>query len=144
LRAGSRHCRLLRLVPGLNSAFFSILAPGAHIPSHRGVSKAFLTYHLGLVVPREAERCRMQVEDRTVLWTQGRSLIFDDSQYHEVWNDTDETRVILLVQFARPARWYGRLLSKLFLAGARRSAFIQDARRNLAVWEEAYRQAERH
>lgn len=140
-RAGST-AALLRLAPGLNSAFFSILAPGAHIPRHKGVSKAILTYHLGLMVPREAERCRMQVEDRTVHWTAGRGLVFDDSQHHEVWNDTDETRVILLVQFARPARWHGRLLSRLFLAGARRSAFIQDARRNLAVWEETYRQDE--
>lgn len=135
---------LLRLAPGLNSAFFSILAPGAHIPRHRGVTKGLLTYHLGLIVPREAERCRMQVEDQTVHWTAGKGLVFDDSQQHEVWNDTEDTRVILLVQFARPARWYGRLLSQLFLACVRRSAFIQDARRNLAVWDEAYRRAEHH
>jgi len=138
-----RTAALLRLAPGLNSAFFSILAPGAHIPLHKGVSKGILTYHLGLIVPRDAERCRMQVEDRTVHWTAGRGLVFDDSQHHEVWNDTDETRVILLVQFARPSRWSGRLLSKLFLAAVRRSAFIQEARQNLVFWEEAYSRAER-
>ena len=34
-------------IAGLNSAFFSILTPGAHIPRHRGVTKAILTAHLG-------------------------------------------------------------------------------------------------
>lgn len=135
---------LLRLAPGLNSAFFSILAPGAHIPRHRGVTKGILTYHLGLIVPRAAEQCRMQVEDQTVHWTAGKGLVFDDSQQHEVWNETEDTRVILLVQFARPARWFGRFLSQLFLACARRSAFIQEARQNLAVWDEAYRRVERY
>jgi len=40
--------RLMERVPGLNSAFFSILKPGAHIARHRGVTKAILTCHLGL------------------------------------------------------------------------------------------------
>jgi beta-hydroxylase len=133
---------LLSLVPGLNSAFFSILAPGAHIPRHRGVTKGILTCHLGLIVPTAAPRCRMQVEDHTVTWAPGKCLVFDDSQAHEVWNDTQETRVVLLIQFERPAKGLGRTLGRLFLAGVRRTAFIQDARRNLAVWEDAYRRAE--
>lgn len=134
---------LLRAVPGLNSAFFSILAPGAHIPRHKGVTKAILTCHLGLIVPRQRERCRMQVEDQVVHWAPGQALVFDDSQHHEVWNDTDETRVILLVQFARPSRWLGRVLGGLFLGAVRRSGFIQDARKNLQAWDQAYQRAER-
>lgn len=138
-----RTAALLERTPGLNSAFFSILAPGAHIPRHKGVTKGILTCHLGLVVPKAADRCRMQVEDRLVHWSQGQCLVFDDSQHHEVWNDTDETRVVLLIQFARPARGFGRLIARLFLAGVRRTPFIQDARRNLGAWEQAYSRAER-
>ncbi|MEP7007310.1 MAG: aspartyl/asparaginyl beta-hydroxylase domain-containing protein, partial [Sphingomonas bacterium] len=42
-------------IPGLNSAFFSILAPGTHIPAHRGVTKGLVTCHLGLIVPRDGD-----------------------------------------------------------------------------------------
>jgi len=40
-----RTAELVRRIPQLNSAFFSILAPGAHIKRHRGVSKSFFTAH---------------------------------------------------------------------------------------------------
>lgn len=133
---------LIEQVPGLNSAFFSILAPGCHIPRHKGVTKGILTCHLGLRVPARAERCRMRVEDRVVHWREGECLVFDDSQEHEVWNDTDETRVVLLLQFARPLRFPGNAIARLFLEGVRRTAFVQEARRNLGDWETAYRNAE--
>jgi aspartyl/asparaginyl beta-hydroxylase (cupin superfamily) len=130
-------------VPGLNSAFFSILAPGAHIPRHRGVTKAILTAHLGLVIPRRREACRMQVAEETVTWEEGRFLVFDDTFHHEVWNDTDEMRVILLIQFRRPTGWLGRAVGSIFLEGVRRSRFVQDARSSLGDWEKAMRKLER-
>src|SRR3712207_43688 len=59
LRRCPKTAEAVAKIPGLNSAFFSILTPGAHIPRHRGVTKAILTAHLGLVVPKEREACRM-------------------------------------------------------------------------------------
>jgi beta-hydroxylase len=130
-------------IPGLNSAFFSILAPGAHIPRHRGVTKAILTAHLGLVVPARREACRMQVADELLVWEAGKVLVFDDTDYHEVWNDTDEMRVILLLQFRRPTGWIGRAVGSLFLGAVRRSRFVQDARASLGDWEQAMQKLER-
>ena len=86
----------------------------------------------------------MQVEDTTGFWEKGKWLVFDDSYYHEVHNRTDQRRVILLVQVKRPMRLLGRLANDLALWGIRRSPFVQDARRNLGMWEEAYRQAEQN
>ncbi|MBV9931061.1 MAG: aspartyl/asparaginyl beta-hydroxylase domain-containing protein [Alphaproteobacteria bacterium] len=130
-------------IPGLNSAFFSILAPGAHIPRHRGVTKAILTAHLGLVVPTRREACRMQVADEMLTWEEGKVLVFDDTDYHEVWNDTDEMRVILLLQFRRPTRWLGRAVGSIFLGAVRRSRFVQEARASLGDWEKAMQRLER-
>jgi beta-hydroxylase len=130
-------------IPGLNSAFFSILAPGAHIPRHRGVTKAILTAHLGLVVPARREACRMQVADELLVWEEGKMLVFDDTAYHEVWNDTGEMRVILLLQFRRPTGWLGRAVGSLFLGAVRRSRFVQDARASLGDWEKAMQKLER-
>ena len=129
-------------IPGLNSAFFSILAPGAHIPRHRGVTKAILTAHLGLVVPTRREACRMQVDEEMLTWEEGKVLVFDDTRFHEVWNDTDEQRVILLVQFRRPTGWIGRMVGGAFLEGVRRSRFVQDARSSLGDWEKAMQKLE--
>lgn len=125
---------LIGQVPGLNSALFSILKPGTHIPAHTGVSKALLTCHLGLSVPATRERCRMRVGDEHTLWEEGRAFVFDDMCNHEVWNDTDEVRIILLVQFRRPMRWFGRLMGELWLFGVRHSRFVQDARRGVERW----------
>ena len=125
---------LVRKVPGLNSALFSILKPGTHIPAHTGVSKSLLTCHLGLRVPAARERCRMRVGEEVTLWDEGRAFVFDDMVNHEVWNDTDEVRIVLLIQFRRPMRLVGRVLGELFLWGVRRSRFVQDARRGVQQW----------
>ena len=127
-------------IPGLNSAFFSILRPGTHIPAHRGVTKGLITCHLGLKVP--AGPLRMQVGTRTVGWAEGETLVFDDTYRHEVWNDTDETRVVLLVQAARPLAQPGRAVAAAFLWGVRRSPFVTEARANLAMWDDALRRTE--
>ncbi|USI72350.1 aspartyl/asparaginyl beta-hydroxylase domain-containing protein [Sphingomonas morindae] len=127
--------RLLKSVPGLNSALFSILKPGTHIPAHTGVSKAILTCHLGLRVPAERARCRMRVGEEQTLWEEGKAFVFDDMFNHEVWNDTDEVRIVLLVQFRRPMRPLGRAIGELFLWGVRHSRFVQDARRGVAEWK---------
>lgn len=127
---------LLTAVPGLNSAFFSVLAPGTYIPPHVGVSKAIMTCHLGLTVPRDAAQCRMRVANRTVQWQAGKAMIFDDTYEHEVANDSDETRVVLLIQFRRPVRRSGRMIGGLFLWAVRRSRLVQDARRSVREWTE--------
>lgn len=126
-------------IPNLNSAFFSILAPGTHIPAHRGVTKGLITCHLGLIVPRDGD-VRMRVDDRIFRWAEGETLVFDDTYDHEVWNDTGNTRVVLLIQFRRPLRNPGKWISDTFLDVLRRSAFVQEARANVMAWNSAMKQ----
>ncbi len=126
-------------IPNLNSAFFSILAPGTHIPAHRGVTKGLITCHLGLIVPKDGD-VRMRVDDRIVRWAEGETLVFDDTYDHEVWNDTANTRVVLLIQVRRPLRNPGKWISDTFLDVIRRSAFVQEARDNVMAWNAAVKQ----
>ena len=142
IRRCPRTAEIAAKVPGLNSAFFSILDPGAHIPRHRGVTKALLTAHLGLVVPPARENCRMQLADQSLHWHEGRTLVFDDTFHHEVWNNTDSLRAVLLIQFRRPVGPIGRLLGGLFLFGIRHSRFVQDARREMSRWESVMQKVE--
>jgi len=43
--------RVLGLIPGSTTGFFSILSPHKHIPPHRGPWAGVLRLHLGLMVP---------------------------------------------------------------------------------------------
>src|SRR5262245_33621472 len=43
--------RALREIPGLTTAFFSILAPHKRLPAHGGPYKGVLRYHLACMVP---------------------------------------------------------------------------------------------
>ena len=128
--------RLLRGVPGLQSALFSILAPRYHIPRHRGVTKSLLRAHLGLVIPKQRQDCTMRVGDATVCWEQGKCVVFDDFYRHDVRNDTDEERVVLIFDFERPMRPLGRLINAALMWGIKRTAYFKDGERNLRNWDE--------
>lgn len=130
---------LMRRIPHLNSAFFSVLEPGAVIPPHVGVTKGLLTWHLGLRTPHDEANCWMRVGDERVHWRAGQSFLFDDTFEHEVRNDTDDYRVILLVQVERPMAYPLRILPDLFLWGIKRTSFVSEARRNISKFEEAAR-----
>ena len=104
--------RLLEKIPGCTTAFFSILSPRKHIPHHRGPWAGVLRLHLGLLVPREARQCRIRIADKVCAWEEGRCLVFDDTYNHEVWNDTDDYRVVLFIDFARPLRWPMNILNE--------------------------------
>lgn len=131
--------RVLENIPGLLTAFYSVMLKGAHVPKHTGPTKAILTTHLGLIVPREREKCHMAVGDgHNVVWKEGEIVIFDDMFPHEVWNDTDEDRIILLVHIKRPLKFPGSMLRDLFFAALRASPFVRDGLRNLDDWKQKH------
>ena len=57
-RAAPRPPRLVESIPGMETAMFSILSPGKHIPPHTGPYKGVLRYHLGLLDPRAGGAAR--------------------------------------------------------------------------------------
>ena len=108
---------------------FSILSPRKHIPDHCGPYKGIVRYHLALKVPEPREQCRIRVGDEIVTWEEGRSLIFDDTYEHEVWNDTDGERVVLFVDVVRPLRFPMNVVNAIAISAIARSTFIADAKR---------------
>jgi len=94
--------RIVNLIPGMKTAMFSILSPRKHIPPHRGPYKGVLRYHLGLIIPEPPGSSRIRVGTDFRSWQEGKSMIFDDSNEHEAWNENDSYRVVLFVDFVRP------------------------------------------
>ena len=127
--------RSVESIPGMFTAFFSVLAPGKRIPLHRGPYRGLLRCHLALMVPEPQARCRIEVGGKWAAWEEGRCLVFDDTYKHQVENDTDGVRVVLFIDVLRPMKFPGSLLNRAVLALIRLSPFIQDARRNQMAWE---------
>lgn len=92
---------LLSKMPSVTSAYFSVLAPGKHIPPHKGPYKGILRYQLALSVPKNGE-CKILVDGNPYFWTEGKSVLFDDTYTHEVVNNTNEKRIALLLDIKRP------------------------------------------
>jgi aspartyl/asparaginyl beta-hydroxylase (cupin superfamily) len=96
-----RTAALCDRIPHLFQAFFSILEPGKSIPPHCGPYRGYLRYHLGLKVPREHPPS-IRIRDHVHEWREGGSILFDDSWEHEVYNASDDIRVVLVVDIIRP------------------------------------------
>jgi ornithine lipid ester-linked acyl 2-hydroxylase len=126
---------LVSRVPGLVTAFFSILGPGKHIPAHRGAYRGIIRYHLGLIIPRESYKCRMRIGEEVYCWREGESIVFDDTYEHEVWNETDEVRVVLFIDVVRPLRFPASALNRTLIAAARHSPVVRRARRRQMEWD---------
>jgi len=110
IEANARHCpktiaAISRLdqpqVPGASpNAMFSLLAPRTRIPPHTGVANTRLVCHLPLIVP---EQCGFRCGETTREWRVGETFVFDDTIEHEAWNDSDQLRVVLIVDLWAPS-----------------------------------------
>jgi aspartyl/asparaginyl beta-hydroxylase (cupin superfamily) len=89
-------CRIAGRTP---SILFSRLRPGAKIPPHHGYINTRLICHLPIIVP---EKCGFRVGNDVRAWEKGKAWAFDDTIEHEAWNDSSETRVILIFEIWRP------------------------------------------
>lgn len=132
--------KLIEQVPGMITAFFSILKPGKHIPEHRGVFKGIVRYHLGLKVPHPAKQCHIRVAGQDTFWEEGKSILFDDTYPHEVWNETDGMRVVLLMDVIHPLRFPGSVINKTIINLIKHTGYVQDARKNQEAWTRKFRQ----
>ncbi|HVU21724.1 MAG TPA: aspartyl/asparaginyl beta-hydroxylase domain-containing protein, partial [Rhizomicrobium sp.] len=81
------------------TVLFSALEPHAHIPAHTGSTNVRLIVHLPLVVP---PGCRFRVGNETREWEEGKAWVFDDTIDHEAWNDSDQKRVIMMIDVWNP------------------------------------------
>ena len=89
--------------------FFSTLHPRSKIAPHTAPMNFRLRIHLPLSVPvvpdnagDEHPPCGIRVGPLIRTWKEGEALVLDDAYRHAVWNETDATRVLLLVDIWHP------------------------------------------
>ena len=91
---------LLDTVPGLHTSGFSCLGPRSWLPSHRGEGDDLLRAHLAIEIH---EPSGIEVSGKTYHWREGATFCFDDTALHRSWNDNDHGKVVLIIDFKRPA-----------------------------------------
>jgi len=133
-----RTAELVGQVPGMTTAFFSILSPGKHIGAHRGPYRGLLRYHLALRVPEPADAAGINVGGRVAHWREGLSLLFDDGYEHFAWNGTDGVRVVLFMDVERPLRGPAAIVNHAVIRAVARSPFVGDAKRRELAWERRF------
>ena len=141
---------LLAQIPGIYTAFFSVLEPRQYIKAHWGYWKGFVRYHLGVIIPNDNcdRKCwirinpdapaqggdRSQIEQGdTYYWRNGQAVLFDDTFLHDAANESDQVRVVLFLDVARKMPWPLRLLNRLFLAIAHKTDAVKQVRENAKI-----------
>jgi aspartyl/asparaginyl beta-hydroxylase (cupin superfamily) len=111
-RLAPRTADLLRRIPNLYMAFFSVLDPHQHIAPHFGYYKGFLRYHLGIIISNDNADggCYLRVNANPAR------------------NDSDEVRVVLWLDVARRLPWHLHLFNKLVLFIAHQEESVKRTR----------------
>jgi aspartate beta-hydroxylase len=111
---------LVAATPDVLSASISFLAAKKHIPPHRGPFRGVLRFYLVLSMPRSAEgrpAAVLKVAGTEYELFEGECLLWDDTYTHEVWNSSNEVRIVLLLDVWRPGMPVDmQLLSKALIA----------------------------
>ena len=150
-RLAPRTAGLLRHIPNLYTAFFSVLEPHQHIAPHFGYYKGFLRYHLGVIIPRDNAdgSCYLRINanpadnalrDRNLIdkgeyyyWRNAEGVMFDDTFLHDACNNSDEVRVVLWLDIARKLPWHLHLFNLLVLFIAHKEESVKEARRRATL-----------
>jgi aspartyl/asparaginyl beta-hydroxylase (cupin superfamily) len=142
---------VLRKIPGIYTAFFSILDPEQYVSPHWGYYRGFWRFHLGVIIPDDnAEgKCWIRINDDPAIrqpddrerieggevyhWKNGEGILFDDTYLHDAKNDSDEVRVVLWLDVRKKWPLVPHWLNMLFLKIAFADASVKRIRKNAVV-----------
>lgn len=142
---------LLRGIPRIKQAFFSILDPEQYIKPHFGYYKGFLRYHLGVIIPNnnEDKNCRIRInadcetfncDDKSEIehgesyyWKNGEGIMFNDVYLHDATNESKEIRVVLFIDVVRKFHWSIDWFNRFFLFVAYKTKYVKQIAKNAKV-----------
>jgi beta-hydroxylase len=87
-------------------------------------------------MPATDATCAIRVGSDTKSWQEGRSLVFDDCHEHEAWNDTDQVRVVLFVDFLRPLAFPLSKINEAIVSWIGKARVVKDGMQRLEKWNE--------
>ena len=72
-----------------------------------------LRYHLGLSTPN-SDDCWIDVDENRYSWRDGEALLFDETYVHHAANESEQPRLILMCDIARPMNFLGRSVNFIY------------------------------
>lgn len=107
--------------PRVANVVVSVLEPRVNLKAHAGTSGGFVRYHLSLEVPK-VNPPHIRVDQERYTWKEGESIILDDTFDHEVYNECDERRIVLIVDIFRPMNRFLDGINRIHTWSRRRAA----------------------
>lgn len=105
---------IVKSIPHAINATIAVLEPGVELAAHEGPYAGVLRYHLGVRVPAKNPPS-IRVLNQHYTWKAGESIVIDDVYNHEVFNKSEDIRVILMVDFMRPMNPLAHTVNRLCL-----------------------------
>lgn len=93
---------LLSQIDNVVNVGFNLLEPHSKIKPHQGDTNAIIRCHLGLEIPAQKEKCYLMVKTEKKHWEKGNILAFTDAYTHYAENQTEDRRIILLLDILKP------------------------------------------
>lgn len=78
---------------------FSVQGPHSRLVPHCSIDNLRVRCHLGIAIPKGTG---IRVEKQKQTWAEGQCLVFEDSFEHEVWNHSDQRRIVLIADLWHP------------------------------------------
>ncbi len=104
---------LLRQVPQIRGAIFSVLPAGSELTLHADPMACSFRYHLGLATPN-SDHCYINVDGVNRVWRDGKDFVFDETYPHYAHNNTESSRLIFMCDVDRPVTFIGRAVHSLY------------------------------
>lgn len=93
--------RIIESISAMTSCSFSILKPNTKIKPHFGDSNVMYRCHYTINCKNGLPEIGMRVRNEQITWKNGKVFAFCDAHEHEVWNNTNEERWVLIVDILR-------------------------------------------
>lgn len=97
----SETSKLIESISGMTSCSFSVLKANTSIKPHYGDSNVMYRCHLTLKCNHTLPDIGMRVRETSISWKLGEIFAFCDAYEHEVWNNTNEDRWVLIIDILR-------------------------------------------
>ena len=101
---------LLKSIPNLTFAEFTVLEPNSSVLPHIGETNTTIRGHLGISIPAGLPIAGIKVGSEERGWENGKVVLFSDCHFHTVWNHSAQKRFVLIFditkdEFAHQKYW---------------------------------------
>jgi ornithine lipid ester-linked acyl 2-hydroxylase len=83
------------------ASVLSVLPGKTKIPPHYGYSSFVKRLMLGVTIPSDRENCYLCVNGEKQVWEEGKTMLWDDTYPHAVYNESTEDRVVIYMDILR-------------------------------------------